>query len=133
MTRRDVEALPPAVQAAARASARVAALVHEDLKQGLSSLATIAYIAPLVGLFGTVIGILFYTFLGICGDKTSAMAALAERISQDCLLTALGLLVAVPALCAYKYFSARLQTFDHEMQIASSQLVSQLMTMNTTR
>jgi hypothetical protein len=52
----DQRAISP-VQFAKRASERTAALVHEDLKMGLASLATIGSIAPLIGLLGTLVGI----------------------------------------------------------------------------
>jgi biopolymer transport protein ExbB/TolQ len=131
MTRRDVEALPTAVQAAVRASARAAIRVHQDLKEGLNGLATVSCIAPLLGLFGTVVAISSCFNTG--ESKTSPLPMIAGNVSEACLPTALGLLVALMALWAYRYFSAHLQTFDHEMQIASSQLVSQLMMLKTTR
>ncbi len=64
-----------------RAMDRSAAIVHEQMKDGVSSLATIATIAPLVGVFGTVIGIA-NSFRGISGERSTDMAAVGRETYQ---------------------------------------------------
>jgi hypothetical protein len=113
------------LQAVQRASRRAAAVVHEDMKQGLSSLATIASIAPFVGVFGTVFGILT-SFIGCGGEKSACMAAVAERLSVSIWPTALGLLAGLISLWSYRFFAGRLQTFDRDMENGSLALVNQL-------
>jgi hypothetical protein len=104
---------------------RSAAIVHRQMRQGLNSLATVAYIAPLVGIFGTLIGIV-NSFPGITGEKHTVMMATFARLSDACVPTALGLLVGVPSLWFYKYLADRLACFDREMENASLELVNLL-------
>jgi MotA/TolQ/ExbB proton channel family len=113
------------LQAVARASKRSSSLVHEELREGVYSLATIASIAPWFGLFGTILGIV-NSFQGITGDKTSGMAALAKRLSEAMWPTALGLLVGMIAFWSYDFVTGRLRTLDQEMENTSLELLSQL-------
>ncbi len=111
--------------AVSRASKRSSAVVHEEMRAGAYSLATIACLAPWVGLFGTVLGI-FNSFQGFEGEKTALMAAFAERLSRSLWPTALGLLVGLMSLWFYGCLSGRLDTIDLEMENASVDLLNQL-------
>jgi biopolymer transport protein ExbB/TolQ len=91
----------------------------------VSSLATIAAAAPLLGIFGTVLGI-GNSFRGIEGEKSALLAMLEERLSDSLLPTELGLFVAMLAFCAFRYFSAKLNDADIEMENASLQLMNEL-------
>ncbi len=115
------------LQAVGRASERSSRLVHEEMKQGLYGLATIAVLAPWVGLFGTVLGIV-NSFQGISGERWAAMAAHLQKkgLSQSMWPTAFGLLVGIVALWCYRYLETRLQALDHEMEGASLELMNQL-------
>ena len=95
------------------------------MKRGVDSLATIVSIAPFLGVFGTVLGVV-NSFPGGSWEKTAMMAAIAERLSQSLVPIALSLLVAIPAQCCYRYLSSQIETFDMEMQNASLDLVNQL-------
>jgi len=106
-------------EAAERAMARAAAIAHEDLKCGLSTLATITCAAPLVGALGTIWALSFNTFLGISGERSSDMAALAQRISFACVPMSLGILVGLQALWIHRYLGARLERCDVEIRAAS--------------
>jgi hypothetical protein len=108
-----------------RASRRSSRLVHEEMKQGLYGLATIAVLAPWVGLFGTILGIV-NSFRGISGARWTFMAAVCEGLSESMWPTAFGLLVGIVALWCYRYLETRLQTLDHEMETASLELLNQL-------
>lgn len=112
-------------QCAKRAAERTAGLVHEELKLGLSSLATVASTAPLVGLLGTVIGIV-NAFQPIGTEKTTAMANVAGRLSDACVPTEMGLLVGLASLYGYKYLSGRLDAIDREMTNAMLKLTNHL-------
>jgi hypothetical protein len=114
------------IRATERAMSRAAVAAHEDLKHGLTTLATITSLAPFLGVFGTVWAIGFDTFRGIGMEKSAAMAAVAEGLSRACLPAALGLLVGLQSLWCYRYFRDRLVEFDHEMENASLRLVNQL-------
>jgi biopolymer transport protein ExbB/biopolymer transport protein TolQ len=106
------------IEAAKRGSRRSAAIVHLEMKRGLNSLATIASIAPFLGVFGNIERIV--TSFGGCGcSKETLMAATFEGPSQSFVPTALGLLVALPALWCFQYFSSDLEAFEVEMENAS--------------
>ena len=113
-------------RATERAMGRAASVAHEDLKQGLNTLATIASIAPFVGMLGTLWAIGFDTFFSLGTEKSTAMAMVAEGISRACVPTALGLLVGLQSLWAYRYLRSRLADFDREMADAPLSLVNQL-------
>jgi biopolymer transport protein ExbB len=85
------------IEIAKRGLRRSAADVHVEMKRSLCGLANIASTAPFVGLFGTVIGIL-NAFKGCGMARAACMAATAGAISEALVTTALGLLVAVPAV-----------------------------------
>ncbi len=110
------------IEASRRALERAEAIVHAELKRGVSTLATIGSSAPFVGLFGTVIGII-NAFKGISTEKSTGLGAVAGGISEALVTTAIGLGVAIPAVWAYNYFVARLESFDVEMGNSSSELV----------
>ena len=111
------------VEAAKRGLDRSIAIVHADMKRGLSGLATIGSTAPFVGLFGTVIGII-NAFKGIEAEKATGLSAVAGGISEALVTTALGLLVAVPAVWAFNYFTNKVEAFDVEMDNSSMELIN---------
>src|SRR3954464_2690818 len=110
------------IEASKRALERAEAIVHAELKRGVSALATIGSTAPFVGLFGTVVGII-NAFKQIATEKGSGIGVVAGGISEALVTTALGLFVAIPAVWMYNYFSGRIEAFDVEMGNSSSELV----------
>ena len=110
------------IESSSRALDRAEAIVHAKLKKGLAVLATIGATAPFVGLFGTVCGIL-NAFQAIATQKTSGIGAVAGGISEALVTTAFGLLVAIPAVMAFNYFTGRVESFDVEMDNSSSELI----------
>jgi biopolymer transport protein ExbB/biopolymer transport protein TolQ len=110
------------IESSKRALERAEAIVHAKLKRGLGVLATIGSTAPFVGLLGTVIGIL-NAFQQIATQKSSGIGAVAGGISEALVTTAFGLLVAIPAVMTFNYFSGRVEAFDVEMDNSSSELV----------
>src|ERR1700693_2662547 len=115
------------VEAAKRGLERSVAIVHAEMKRGLSGLATIGSTAPFVGLFGTVAGIM-NAFEGISHAKVTGLAAVAGGISEALITTAFGLFVAVPAVWAYNYFTNKVESFDVEMDNSSTELVNYFIT-----
>jgi biopolymer transport protein ExbB len=111
------------IEAAKRGLERSVAIVHAEMKRGLSALATIGSTAPFVGLFGTVVGIL-NAFKGIAAEKATGLSAVAGGIAEALVTTAFGLLVAVPAVWAYNYFTNKVEAFDVEMDNSSMELIN---------
>jgi biopolymer transport protein ExbB/biopolymer transport protein TolQ len=105
-----------------RAIQRASALTANDLKKGISSLATIGSTAPFVGLLGTVVGIIT-AFQGISSQGSAGLAAVSAGISEALVETALGLVVAIPAVWFYNYLTGRIEYFNVEMDNSSSELV----------
>ncbi len=110
------------IESSQRALERSEAIVHAKLKRGLGGLATIGSTAPFIGLFGTVVGIL-HAFQQIATQKTSGIGAVAGGISEALVTTAFGLLVAIPAVMTFNYFTGKVEAFDVEMDNSSSELV----------
>src|ERR1700751_2198807 len=110
------------IEASKRALERAEAIVHAELKRGVSALATIGSTAPFVGLFGTVVGII-NAFKTMATQKTPGIGAIAGGISEALVTTAIGLFVAVPAVWMFNYFTGRVDAFDVEMGNSSSELI----------
>lgn len=83
---------------------RSQAQLTRKINQGTGILATIGSVAPFVGLFGTVWGIM-NSFIGIAQTNTTNLAVVAPGIAEALLATAIGLVAAIPAVVIYNYFS----------------------------
>ena len=105
-----------------RSIQRATALTASDLKKGVSTLATIGSTAPFVGLLGTVVGVI-NAFVGIASSGSGGIGAVSAGIAEALVETALGLLVAIPAVWFYNYLTGRLDYFNVEMDNSSSELV----------
>jgi biopolymer transport protein ExbB/biopolymer transport protein TolQ len=105
-----------------RAIQRASALTANDLKKGVAALATIGATAPFVGLLGTVVGIIT-AFQGIASTGSGGLAAVSAGISEALVETALGLVVAIPAVWFYNYLTGRIEYFNVEMDNSSSELL----------
>jgi biopolymer transport protein ExbB/biopolymer transport protein TolQ len=105
-----------------RAIQRATALTANDLKKGVASLATIGSTAPFVGLLGTVVGIIT-AFQGIAATGSGGIGAVSAGIAEALVETALGLLVAIPAVWFYNYLTGRIEYFNVEMDNSSSELL----------
>src|ERR1700682_3632162 len=110
------------IEASRRALERAEAIVHAELKRGVSSLATIGSTGPFVGLFGTVVGII-NAFKGISSEKSTGLGAVAGGISEALVTTAVGLFLAIPAVWMFNFFTGKIEAFDVEMDNSSSELV----------
>jgi biopolymer transport protein ExbB/biopolymer transport protein TolQ len=110
------------IEASKRALERSEAIVHAELKRGVSGLATIGSTAPFVGLFGTVVGII-NAFKSISTEKGTGLGTVAGGISEALVTTAIGLFVAIPAVWMFNYFTNRIEAFDVEMGNSSSELI----------
>lgn len=98
----------------ARLSSALAAGVAAEidkLADRLNVLATVGSVAPFVGLFGTVWGIM-RSFSGIAAAQNTSLAVVAPGIAEALFATALGLFAAIPAVIAYNRFSHRLNRLE---------------------
>ena len=94
------------------------------LERFLPMLATIAYVAPLVGLLGTVTGLIdaFVALSTQAGSATSM--AVSEGIYKSLLTTAAGLVVAIPTSLAYAFLSSRVNSLIHDMERGGIEIVN---------
>jgi biopolymer transport protein TolQ len=86
----------------------------EKLQRGLQLLATVGSVAPFVGLFGTVWGII-NSFQGIAASNNTSLAVVAPGISEALFATALGLVAAIPAVVAYNRASGDLGSYANRL------------------
>ena len=99
-------------------------VVH-DLERFLNSLGTIAAISPLLGLLGTVIGMI-KVFAAITAFGVGDPSVLAKGISEALITTGAGLSVAIPALIGYRYLSSRVDGLFIQMEKEAMRLVDTL-------
>jgi biopolymer transport protein ExbB len=94
------------------------------LEQNLPLLATIAYTTPLLGLLGTLLGLLM-AFQEIAAHSGYASASDIADSVYECLLTSIAsLAVAIPAFVAHSYLSARVNTIIHDMERAGIEILA---------
>ncbi|MBV2164031.1 MAG: MotA/TolQ/ExbB proton channel family protein [Comamonas sp.] len=119
---RDEEQLRAQMEATGRAAAH-------KLEHYLGALATIASAAPLLGLLGTVIGMIeiFGSQAGGGAVGSGNPAQLAHGISIALYNTAFGLIVAIPALIFWRYFRARVDGYLLQLELASEQFLHHLL------
>ena len=99
-------------------------MVHE-MERFLNSLGTIAAISPLLGLLGTVIGMV-KVFAAITAHGVGNPSVLAGGISEALITTAAGLSVAITALIGYRYLRGRVESLVVQMEKESIKLVDQI-------
>lgn len=96
--------------------------VSHDLDRYLTTLGTIASMSPLLGLFGTVVGMIeIFGSNSPTGDSNPAQ--LAHGISVALYNTAFGILVAIPSMIFYRYFRAKVDSMVVEMELQALKLV----------
>jgi biopolymer transport protein TolQ len=97
-----------------RALLRAATVEINKLEKRVPFLATVASVAPFIGLFGTVVGItIAFQRIGTTGSTN--LAVVGPSISEALIATAAGLFAAIPAVLAYNHFSTRVKIFAAEM------------------
>ena len=100
-----------------------AAITSADMKKGLAGLATIGATAPFIGLFGTVLGII-WSFQGMAASGSGGIASVSAGIAEALVATAVGLLVAIPAVMSYNYFTNVHERFQIEMTNSASDVMA---------
>src|SRR4030095_7022947 len=96
-----------------------------NLKRGLAVLATVGATAPFVGLLGTTMGIV-NAFTGMAQSGSGGLGAIGGGIAEALITTAFGLLVAIPAVWAYNYFTTKIDNLTAEMTYVSKELIDYL-------
>ena len=91
---------------ARREVARRIEALGAEARRGMGILASVGSIAPFVGLLGTVV--IISAFEGIAAEGSAGLGAISAGIAEALVVTALGLLVAIPAVLAFNYLSARI-------------------------
>ncbi|RAR64463.1 MULTISPECIES: MotA/TolQ/ExbB proton channel family protein [Halomonadaceae] len=109
-------------QVRARLQEAAVAVIH-DMERFLSPLGTIAAITPLIGLLGTVVGMIEVFSVLVSAQGAGRTAELAGGISQALMTTAAGLTVAIPALMFHRFFQRRVEDITVRMEQQASQLV----------
>jgi biopolymer transport protein ExbB/biopolymer transport protein TolQ len=96
------------------------------LRRGLALLATVGATAPFVGLLGTTMGIVNSFAAMSNAGASSGLAGISAGIAEALIATAFGLLVAIPAVWAYNYFTNKLDFMTAEMTFTSKELIDYL-------
>ncbi len=108
-----------------KAMERTGSRVLSDLKRGLGGLGTIGSSAPFVGLFGTVAGII-KAFADMAEKGSGGLATVSAGISEALYTTALGLVVAIPAVAIYNFLTNTLENVAVDIGEAGGELIAHL-------
>ena len=114
------------INSAERAVERQMLITLADFKRGTGILATVGSTGPFVGLLGTTMGIVTAFNAMSAGGASGGLAGIAGGISEALITTALGLLVAIPAVWFYNYFTTKIENLTVEMTYSSKELIDYL-------
>lgn len=113
------------INTAERAVEREMLMEMVSLKRGLAVLATVGSTAPFVGLLGTVFGII-NAFEGMAKSGSGGITAIAAGIAEALIATGFGLIVAIPAVWFYNYFTTKIDNLSAEMTYTSKEMIDYL-------
>ena len=105
--------------------ARSEASINSKLGGGLAFLATVGSVSPFIGLFGTVIGI-YRALIKIGASGSGSIDQVAGPVGEALIMTALGLVVAVPAVLAYNWLQRRNKSIAEELSAFSNDVLGYL-------
>lgn len=114
-----------AITSAERSVEREQILLADELKTGLGLLATVGATAPFVGLLGTTMGIV-NSFTGMAEDG-GGLEAISAGVAEALIATAVGLIVAIPAVWLYNYLTGRMESLFAELAYAGREMVDWMM------
>jgi len=98
---------------------------QSQLEQGLGALASIGSVAPYVGLFGTVWGIM-NAFIGLADVDQVTLATVAPGIAEALIATAIGLFAAIPAVLAFNHYTGKGETVYSDRALFAEEMVALL-------
>jgi biopolymer transport protein ExbB len=104
---------------------RAKEMIGADLRRGMNVLASVGSVAPFVGLLGTVVGIIA-AFQGIAATGGGGISAVSAGIAEALVETALGLLVAIPAVLAFNYLTTRVNAVELALNGSASELLDEM-------
>jgi len=110
------------IESAQRGCERARSLFTQELKRGLSIMATIATSSPFIGLFGTIFGII-NAFRGMAMTGSGGIGAVAAGIAEALVTTAFGIAVAIIALWTFNSLNTKIEVYNTEMENTTSQIV----------
>ncbi|MBL8960950.1 MAG: MotA/TolQ/ExbB proton channel family protein [Gemmatimonadetes bacterium] len=113
------------INTAERAVEREMLMEMVSLKRGLAILATVGSTSPFVGLLGTVFGII-NAFTGMATSGGAGIAAISAGIAEALIATGFGLIVAIPAVWFYNYFTTKIDNLSAEMTYTSKEMIDYL-------
>jgi biopolymer transport protein ExbB len=113
------------VELARREAERQKEVASSELRRGLGVLASVGSIAPFVGLLGTVVGIIT-AFQGIAATGSGGLGSVSAGIAEALVETALGLLVAIPAVLFFNQLNAKITSIESSLSRASGELIDEL-------
>lgn len=115
----------PAVELARREIERKREAISAELRRGLSVLASVGSVAPFVGLLGTVVGIIG-AFQSIATSGSGGLGAVSAGIAEALIVTAFGLMVAIPAVLSFNYLSTRIAALERALERSAGELVDKM-------
>jgi biopolymer transport protein ExbB len=113
------------VERAKREGVRQVELAGAQLRRGLGVLASVGSVAPFIGLLGTVVGIIS-AFQGIAATGSGGLGAVSAGIAEALVETALGLMVAIPAVLIFNALTARINALEGTLGRSLSELIDDL-------
>jgi len=114
------------INSAERAVERQMLIVLAEFKRGSGVIGTVGATAPFVGLLGTTMGIVNAFQSMSAGGAQGGLAGIGSGIAEALITTAFGLLVAIPAVWAYNYFTTKVENLVVEMTYTSKELIDYL-------
>ena len=113
------------INSAERAIEREMLMTLVLLKRGLGVLATVGATAPFVGLLGTTMGIV-NAFTGMAASGSGGLSAISAGVAEALITTAFGLIVAIPAVWMFNYFTTKIDNLTAEMTYSSKEMIDYL-------
>jgi biopolymer transport protein ExbB len=113
------------VEATKREMHRQGETISAELRSGMGLLASVGSVAPFVGLFGTVVGIIT-AFEGIAKTGSGGLGSVSAGIAEALLVTALGLCVAIPAVLFFNYLSAKIDRVELKLTNAAGEFLDEV-------
>ncbi len=113
------------INSAERAIEREMLMTLVLLKRGLGVLATVGATAPFVGLLGTTMGIV-NAFTGMAASGSGGLTAISAGVAEALITTAFGLIVAIPAVWMFNYFTTKIDNLTAEMTYSSKEMIDYL-------
>ena len=113
------------INSAERAIERNMMIITSELKRGLAVLATVGATSVFAGLLGTTMGIL-NAFQGMAASGAGGIGAISAGVAEALITTAFGLIVAIPAVWAYNYFTTKIDNLNVEMTYTSKEMIDYL-------